>query len=136
VSGSARRAQRGGAPRYGFTLIELLVVFVIVGLLLSIAVPRYQMSVQRSKEAVLRQNLAVAREGIDRFYADRGRYPDSLDDLVREGYLRTLPNDPLTESSSSWVIVPPRDSSAAGRVYDIRTTAPGTARDGSRFEDW
>ncbi len=121
----------------GFTLIELLVVFAIIALLLSVALPRYQTSVQRSKEAVLKQNLTTAREAIDRYRADRGRYPDGLDDLVREGYLRSLPHDPLTESSATWTLVPPRDLSAAGgRVFDLRSGASGVARDGSRYEDW
>jgi general secretion pathway protein G len=129
VSGKRRAA--------GFTLIELLVVFAIIALLLSVALPRYQTSVQRSKEAVLKQNLTTAREAIDRFHADRGRYPDGLEDLVREGYLRSLPHDPLTESSATWTIVPPRDLAAAGgRVFDLRSGAPGAARDGSRYEDW
>jgi general secretion pathway protein G len=129
VSGKRRAA--------GFTLIELLVVFAIVALLLSVALPRYQTSVQRSKEAVLKQNLTTAREAIDRYRADRGRYPDGLDDLVREGYLRSLPHDPLTESSATWTLVPPRDLSAAGgRVFDLRSGASGVARDGSRYEDW
>jgi general secretion pathway protein G len=129
VSGKRRAA--------GFTLIELLVVFAIIALLLSVALPRYQTSVQRSKEAVLKQNLTTAREAIDRYRADRGRYPDGLDDLVREGYLRSLPHDPLTESSATWTIVPPRDLAAAGgRVFDLRSGAPGAARDGSRYEDW
>jgi general secretion pathway protein G len=121
----------------GFTLIELLVVFAIIALLLSVALPRYQTSVQRSKEAVLKQNLSTAREAIDRFHADRGRYPEGLEDLVREGYLRSLPHDPLTESSATWTIVPPRDLAAAGgRVFDLRSGASGAARDGSRYEDW
>jgi general secretion pathway protein G len=129
VSGKRRAA--------GFTLIELLVVFAIIALLLSVALPRYQTSVQRSKEAVLKQNLTTAREAIDRYRADRGRYPDGLDDLVREGYLRSLPHDPLTESSATWTIVPPRDLAAAGgRVFDLRSGASGAARDGSRYEDW
>jgi general secretion pathway protein G len=129
VSGKRRAA--------GFTLIELLVVFAIIALLLSVALPRYQTSVQRSKEAVLKQNLTTAREAIDRYRADRGRYPDGLDDLVREGYLRSLPHDPLTESSATWTLVPPRDLSAAGgRVFDLRSGASGAARDGSRYEDW
>jgi len=129
VSGKRRAA--------GFTLIELLVVFAIIALLLSVALPRYQTSVQRSKEAVLKQNLSTAREAIDRFHADRGRYPDGLEDLVREGYLRSLPHDPLTESSATWTIVPPRDLAAAGgRVFDLRSGASGAARDGSRYEDW
>ncbi|MFO0523612.1 MAG: type II secretion system protein [bacterium] len=121
----------------GFTLIELLVVFAIIALLLSLALPRYQTSVQRSKEATLKQNLATTREAIDRFHADRGRYPDALDDLVREGYIRALPQDPVTESTATWMIVPPRDLAAAGgRVFDIRSGATGNSRDGTRYEDW
>jgi general secretion pathway protein G len=123
---------RRAGPRAG-----LLVVFAIIALLLSVALPRYQTSVQRSKEAVLKQNLSTAREAIDRFHADRGRYPEGLEDLVREGYLRSLPHDPLTESSATWTIVPPRDLAAAGgRVFDLRSGASGAARDGSRYEDW
>lgn len=133
----AARRLHGRGRDSGFTLIELLVVFAIIALLLSVALPRYQTSVQRSKEAMLKQNLATTREAIDRFYADRGRYPDGLEDLVREGYIRALPQDPLTESSATWSIVPPRDlSTSGGRVYDLKSGAPGTARDGSRFEDW
>ncbi len=132
----AAAARPAGRRASGFTLIELLVVFVIIGLLLSIALPRYQSSVQRSKEAVLRQNLATAREAIDRYHADRGRYPDALEDLVREGYLRSAPSDPIAESSNAWVIVPPRELGSQGRVFDLRSSAPGTGRDGTRFEDW
>ncbi len=133
LTAAARPALRRAS---GFTLIELLVVFVIIGLLLAIALPRYQSSVQRSKEAVLRQNLVTAREAIDRYHADRGRYPDALEDLVREGYLRSAPNDPIAESSSAWVLVPPREPGAQGRVFDLRSSAPGNGRDGTRFEDW
>jgi general secretion pathway protein G len=134
---AGRRGGRSGPRPRGFTLIELLVVFAIIALLLSLALPRYQSSVQRSKEATLKQNLSTTREAIDRYYADRGRYPEGLDDLVREGYLRTLPQDPLTESTGTWMIVPPRDlATAGGRVYDLKSGAPGTARDGSRYEDW
>jgi general secretion pathway protein G len=134
----SRAARRSALVRQaGFTLIELLVVFAIIALLLSLALPRYQTSVQRSKEAMLKQNLATTREAIDRFYADRGRYPDGLEDLVREGYIRALPQDPLTESTATWTIVPPRDLAAAGgRVFDLRSGATGTGRDGTRFEDW
>jgi len=132
-----RRFHAGRARASGFTLIELLVVFAIVALLLSLALPRYQTSVHRSKEAMLKQNLSTTREAIDRFYADRGRYPDGLEDLVREGYIRALPQDPLTESNATWTIVPPKDLAASGgRVYDLRSGATGTARDGSRYEDW
>lgn len=146
MSGERVAPQRTAAARWraavagrclGFTLIELLVVFAIIALLLSLALPRYQTSVQRSKEATLKQNLATTREAIDRFHADRGRYPDALDDLVREGYIRALPQDPVTESTATWMIVPPRDLAAAGgRVFDIRSGATGNSRDGTRYEDW
>lgn len=133
-----KAASNGAVARLrGFTLVELLVVFAIIALLLSVALPRYQSSVHRSKEAVLRQNLLTTREAIDRFHADRGRYPEALEELVRDGYLRSLPHDPLTESSASWIIVPPRDLSATGgRVFDLRSGAQGIGRDGSRYEDW
>ncbi len=119
----------------GFTLIELLVVMVIIATLLTIAAPRYFHSVERSREAVLRQNLSLMREALDKYYGDNGRYPDALDDLVSKRYLRSLPVDPLTGSARSWLVVEP-GASDKGRVYDVRSGAPGNARDGSRFADW
>ena len=131
MSGAGRASRAGG-----FTLIELITVFAIIALLLTIALPRYQNSVLRSKEAVLRQNLGVMREAIDRFYSDKGRYPDSIADLARDRYIRALPVDPITESADSWQVVPPREQTQGGRVYDVRSGAPGTALDGSKYEDW
>ncbi len=119
----------------GFTLIELLVVMVIIATLLTIAAPRYFHSVERSREAVLRQNLSLMREALDKYYGDNGRYPDALDELVSKRYLRSLPVDPLTGSTRSWLVVEP-GASDKGRVYDVRSGAPGNARDGSRFADW
>lgn len=119
----------------GFTLIELLVVMVIIATLLTIAAPRYFHSVERSREAVLRQNLSLMREALDKYYGDNGRYPDALDELVSKRYLRSLPVDPLTGSARSWLVVEP-GASDKGRVYDVRSGAPGNARDGSRFADW
>ena len=129
-SGSASRWRTGG-----FTLIELLVVMAIIGLLLSLAVPRYYRSVERAKEAVLRENLANVREAIDKFYADRGRYPDDLEDIVSKKYLRRLPIDPLTGSTSTWLLTPPDDPSKGG-LMDVQSGAPGKARDGTSFESW
>lgn len=122
--------------RRGFTLIELMVVLTIVALLLSLAVPRYFNSVQRSKETVLRANLATTRDAIDKFYGDRGRYPESLDQLVEFKYLRSVPVDPLTESAATWVIVAPPQSDRAGAVFDLRSGAAGQSASGEKYGDW
>ncbi len=120
--------------KLGFTLIELLVVMAIIGTLLTIAAPRYFHSVDRSKEAVLHQNLALTRSAIDKFFGDNGKYPDTLDELVQKKYLRTLPYDPVAESNASWQIIAPE--SAKGAVSDIKSGAPGTALDGTEYKDW
>jgi general secretion pathway protein G len=121
--------------RPGFTLIELLVVMTIVALLLTLALPRYFGSVDKSKEAVLKENLHQVREAISRYYADKGRYPESLDSLASDKYLRRVPIDPITESTSTWQVVAPEDAQKTG-VYDIRSGAPGKSRDGSEYSQW
>lgn len=122
--------------RRGFTLIELLVVLAIMALMLTIAVPRYLQHLERSKEAVLRENLNLTRSVIDRFYGDKGRYPKSLDELVDLRYLRALPVDPLTESAETWVIVPVPEDGAADGVYDLRSGAPGEDANGRPYGEW
>jgi general secretion pathway protein G len=119
----------------GFTLIELLVVLSIIALLLTLAVPRYFHSIDTAKEAVLSENLHIVRETIDKFYGDKGRYPDSLDELVSERYLRALPHDPVTGSTTTWTIIAPAAPDAKGNVFDIKSGAPGTTRDGKPFAD-
>jgi len=119
----------------GFTLIELLVVMAIIAVLLTIAVPRYFHSVEKSKEAVLHQNLVLTRQTIDKFFSDTGKYPETLDDLVAKKYLRTLPFDPITESTATWVLIAP-ESADKGAVFDIKSGAQGTALDGSAYKDW
>lgn len=123
------------ARRRAFTLIELLVVMAVIALLLTIAVPRYWHSADKAKEAVLRQDLAQMRTAIDQFHADRGRYPDRLEDLVERKYLRAIPPDPITESRTSWIVVPP-PAPEPGAVGDVRSGAPGTAADGTSFREW
>lgn len=118
----------------GFTLIELLVVLAIVSLLLTLAAPRYFKSIDTSKEIVLIENLRIVRETIDKFYGDNGRYPESVEELVERRYLRGLPFDPLTESTSTWTLVPP-SSNANGKVYDVKSGADGATRDGKPFKD-
>lgn len=115
--------------RRGFTLIELLVVLAIVALLLTLAVPRYFQSIDSSKETILAENLRITRETIDKFYGDTGRYPESLEELVEKKYLRSVPVDPITESATTWVIVPP-DDTEKGSVYSIKSGAPGNTKDG------
>lgn len=121
--------------RRGFTLIELLVVMTIVALLLSVALPRYFGHLEKSREAVLRQDLAVMRGAIDTYHGDTGRYPETLEALVDARYLRALPVDPITERADTWQTVEPSGGEAGG-VYDVRSGAPGTARDGTRYGDW
>lgn len=108
---------------------------VILALLMSLAVPRYFQSVDRSRETVLRQNLFQVRESLDKYYADNGKYPEKLDELVEKHYLRAAPIDPVTGSASTWKVLPPKDPAKTG-VYDIRSGAPGKALDGSAYGDW
>jgi general secretion pathway protein G len=126
---------RNGTRYTGFTLIELLVVMTIIALLLTIAVPRYFHSIEKSKETVLRDNLSILRDALDKYYGDNGKYPASLDDLVTQKYLRRIPPDPMTQSDTTWVTVPPVDP-AQGTVYDVKSGAPGKAHDGSLYADW
>jgi general secretion pathway protein G len=121
--------------RRGFTLIELLVVLAIIGTLLTLTLPRYFTSVQRSKETVLRENLNVTRDAIGKYYADKGKYPESLEALATEKYLRKVPTDPVTESATTWVVVPPDDPKKGG-VYDVKSGAQGKASDGTLYSEW
>ena len=107
---------------------------VIIAILLTVAVPRYFSNVEKSKEAVLREDLKLMRESIDKYYGDQGKYPDTLQDLVSKRYLRSIPVDPMTDSSDSWIAVPPEDSTKGG-VYDVKSGAQGTALDGKTYGD-
>jgi len=118
-----------------FTLIELLAVLAIIALLLAIAVPRYFGSLDRSKEAVLKEDLYQMRDAIDKYHGDRNKYPPTLDDLVSARYLRKIPEDPITGSSATWIVVAPEDPDAGG-VYDVRSGAPGRSSDGRAYRDW
>ena len=119
----------------GFTLIELLVVLAIVATLLTIAVPRYYSSLDRSKEAVLKENLYQLRDAIGKYYADKGKYPESLEALAGDKYLRKVPLDPVTDSAATWLVIAPADPQKGG-VYDVKSGAQGKALDGSEFSTW
>ena len=116
----------------GFTLIELLVVMAIVALLLTIAVPRYFGSLAHSKDVALQENLKVLRVSLDKFAGDKGRFPDSLDELVTGKYLRAVPLDPVTGSAQTWVLVPATDGDTRG-IADGGSGAPGMSREGLAY---
>jgi general secretion pathway protein G len=122
--------------RRGFTLIELIVVMSIVALLVSIAAPRYFRSVERAKENALQTSLNVMRDALDQFAADKGRYPESLPELVENRYLRNVPTDPLTGSANTWVLLTPPDPSVKGLVFDVRSGMAGRGSDGRLLADW
>lgn len=119
----------------GFTLIELLVVMAIIATLLSIVAPRYFNSIEKAKEAVLKQDLHIMRDAIDKFHSDMGSYPITLEELVERRYLRSIPIDPMTESNTTWLIVPPVNDEEEG-VYDVHSGYPGQALDGTYYEEW
>jgi general secretion pathway protein G len=128
----------GNAPRrsaLGFTLIELLIVMAIIGTLLTIAVPRYFHTLQRARETVLRHDLAILREAIDKYYADLGKYPDTLPALAEKHYLRSLPVDPFTKLADSWTTVPSEDPDHPG-IRDVHSGAAEAATDGTPFASW
>ena len=106
--------------RLGFTLIELVVVMTIIASLLTLALPRYFHALDNGRNAVQRQNIATIRDAIDKFYGDLGRYPDTLDELVAQRYLREVPLDPVTEARN-WILLAPPDTALPGAVYDVRS---------------
>jgi general secretion pathway protein G len=120
----------------GFTLIELLVVMSVIATLLTIAVPRYFQHLDRAREASLRESLAVMRDALDKYRADTGRYPETLEELVIKRYLRKVPPDPITESTETWVVVPPPDEPGQKKVWDIRSGAEGQGQNGSDYSTW
>jgi type II secretion system protein G len=130
--------------RSGFTLIELLVVLAIMAALMTLVVPRYATQTERAEEVVLRHNLLAMREAIDRFHADHGHYPPSLEALVQQSYLRQIPLDPVTRNADGWETVPPpvdpqgftiSESRTPAGVFDVRSGALGETRDGTPYRE-
>lgn len=119
----------------GFTLIELLVVMSIIGVLLAIAVPRYFKTLEHSRETVLRQDLSVMREAIDKHFGDYGQYPDSLAALVERKYIRAVPVDPFTKSADAWQMVVSEETDHPG-IRDVHSGAEGNGSDGTPFKEW
>lgn len=124
----------------GFTIIELMVVMTIIVTLATIGMVQYRQSVQFAKESVLKDDLFKLRDAIDQYYADKNQYPPSLEDLVSSGYVRAIPKDPITNSTTSWQAVPaepdPNNPSVAPGVYDVKSGSDLASMDGSRYADW
>jgi len=123
----------------GFTLLELLIVMAVMGILVAIAAPNLKQSIVRAREAVLREDLFQMREAIDQYYADNGKYPGALADLVNpqersKSYLRSLPKDPLT-NAPDWITVAP-EGSEEGAVFDVHSASPLIAIDGTAYNTW
>ena len=135
-----RARQSGPLSTDGFTLIELLIVIALITILASMGVVQYRNSIQSSREAVLRTDLFRMRDAIDQYYADKGKYPASLDTLVTDGYMRKIPEDPITKSTDTWQTEPaepdPSNPSDAPGIYNVKSGATGTALDGSSYSDW
>lgn len=122
--------------RKGFSLVELMIVMAVLLTLLSIAVPIYRNAIVRANETVLRSNLMSIRTVIDSYTYDKERPPQSLQELVDEGYLRAVPEDPITESSSTWEIITDTGPSGESGIFDVRSGSEGTSLDGTPYAEW
>jgi len=130
---------RRSCAQRGFTLLELMIVMAIMGILITIAAPNLKQSIVRAREAVLKENLFQMREAIDQFYADNGKYPGSLQDLINKqertkSYLRDLPKDPFT-GAIDWITVAP-EGTEEGAVFDVHSASPLIATDGTTYNTW
>ena len=137
---NGERFMNSDRKQNGYTLIELLIVLTIIGLLVSIALPRMKDAQQKAREAVLMENLWQMRETIDQYHHDKGKYPATLETLVDEHYLREMPLDPITKSSDTWIEVPEDmadnpDPTAQAGVWDVKSGAAGTTMDGKPYSE-
>jgi general secretion pathway protein G len=136
----ALRIRNGNAARRGFTLVELMIVMTVITIIISLAIPMYQKSIVRAKESVLRNNLFTLRTLIDEYTFDKQKAPQALDDLVREGYLRQVPLDPITGSNQSWRVVMEDSVASVSQsepgIFDVHSGATQTSLEGTAYSDW
>ncbi len=134
------RARRAAVATRGFTLIELLVVVAIIGIVVTVAAGQYMRSIQKAKEAVLREDLYIMRTAINQYFADKGKYPADLRALVDDSYLKAIPTDPITQSDGTWIAenasMDDRDISTEPGIADVRSGAPGEGLDGTSYSEW
>jgi general secretion pathway protein G len=137
---TGNRVRTSNRRQFGFTLVELMIVMAIVVILIGIAVPYYQKSVLRAKESVLRNNLFTLRQVIDEYAYDRQKAPQALNDLVSDGYLRSVPVDPMTGSNQTWQVIMEDPNTSASQnepgIYDVHSGSDKASLDGSRYADW
>ncbi len=135
-----RRAPAARSGQGGFTLIEMLIVITLIMILAGIAMIQYTNSVQSAKETVLKTDLFRMRDAVDQYYADKGRYPASLDALVSERYMREVPIDPITGRRDTWIFTQsdpdPSNPSGSIGIYDVKSGAEGNALNGTRYNTW
>ena len=120
----------------GYSLIELMIVVAIIGILVALAVPSFQHSAVKAREAALKQNLQTIRTVLDQHYADKGFYPPSLETLVEAGYLRQVPTDPFTEAADAWVIEFEENPDVQSGIFDIHSGSDGLSTNGTPYHEW
>lgn len=126
--------------RFGFTLIELMIVMAVIAVLMAVALPIYTRSIQRSKESVLKNNLFTLRTVIDEYTYDKQKAPQTLQDLVSDGYLRQVPMDPITSSADTWKLIMEDSSNTVNQsqpgIYDVRSGSDLTSLEGTPYSEW